>query len=33
MYLLVFSDEQNMITNSYPNQSKTQEEINNKAVF
>ena len=33
MYLLVFLYAQNMITNSHSNQSVTQEEINNKAVF
>ena len=33
MYLLVILYTQNVITNSYSNQSKTQEEINNKVVF
>jgi hypothetical protein len=33
MYLLVFLYTQNMITNSYSNQSVTQEEINIKVVF
>ena len=33
MYLLVFLYAQNVITNSYSNQSVTQEEINIKVVF
>jgi len=33
MYLLVMLYAQNVITNSYSNQSETQAEINNKAVF
>jgi len=33
MYLLVFLYAQNIISNSCSNQSITQEEINNKAVF
>ena len=33
MYFLVFLYAQNMITNSYFNQSVTQEEINIKTVF
>jgi len=33
MYLLVFLYAENMITNSYSNQSETHEEINNKVVF